>query len=84
MLNQIYTYIEAAHMVVINAYDDAGDLILKQPVENVEFSEIHTRNNKPSTISFKGIESGRNVLTVMLGKNVLVCDIDGDDLTAAD
>lgn len=84
MLNQVYVYDEAAHMVVVNAYDDAGVPVLKQPVESVELSEIHTRNNKPSTISFKGIESGRNVLTVMLGKNVLVCDIDGYDLTAAD
>jgi hypothetical protein len=84
MLNQVYVYDEAAHMVIVNAYDDAGVPILKQPVENVEFSEIRTRNNKPSTISFKGIESGENVLTVMLGKNVQVYDIDGYDLTAAD
>lgn len=84
MLNQVYVYNEAAHMVIVNAYDDAGVLILKQPIESVEFSEIRTRNNKPSTISFKGIESGVNVLTVMLGKNVLVCDIDGYDLTVAD
>ena len=84
MLNQVYVYDEAAHTVIVNAYDDAGVPVLKQPVENVELSEIRTRNNKPSTISFKGIESGVNVLTVMLGKNVQVCDIDGDDLTAAD
>ena len=84
MLNQVYVYDEAAHAVIVNAYDNAGVPILKQPVENVELSEIHTRNNMPSTISFKGIENGENVLTVMLGKNVLVCDIDGNDLTAAD
>jgi len=84
MLNQVYVYNEAAHTVIVNAYDDAGVPILKQPIENVEFSEIRTRNNKPSTISFKGIESGKNVLTVMLGRNVLVCDIDGDDLIVAD
>ena len=84
MLNQVYVYNEAAHTVIVNAYDDAGVPILKQPIENVEFSEIRTRNNMPSTISFKGIESGKNVLTVMLGRNVLVRDIDGDNLIVAD
>lgn len=84
MLNQVYVYDEAAHTVIINVYDDDGVPILKQPIGNVEFSEIRTRHNTPSTISFKGIESGEDVLTVMLGRNVLVCDIDGDDLIVAD